>query len=104
MSFRPPPPSINARGPNPPTSTPITPNRNPTVGQACDAHHITTPHPEGAGLAKALELALADAGLGKCVSFNVFAGYGVALCCWVVVRGRLNHARENHRIHLAGTS
>lgn len=45
--------------------------QKPTVGQACDAHHITTPHPEGAGLAKALELALADAGLGKCVSFNV---------------------------------
>ena len=36
-----------------------------TVGQACDAHHITTPHPEGAGLAKAIELALADAGLAK---------------------------------------
>eukprot|EP00310_Coccolithus_braarudii_P025004 CAMPEP_0183333360 /NCGR_PEP_ID=MMETSP0164_2-20130417/2280_1 /TAXON_ID=221442 /ORGANISM="Coccolithus pelagicus ssp braarudi, Strain PLY182g" /LENGTH=536 /DNA_ID=CAMNT_0025502269 /DNA_START=13 /DNA_END=1621 /DNA_ORIENTATION=- len=27
----------------------------------CDAHHITTPHPEGAGLAMCLERALADA-------------------------------------------
>ena len=34
-------------------------------GQACDAHHITTPHPEGAGLAKAITLALEDAGLAK---------------------------------------
>ncbi|GAB5030383.1 3-oxoacyl-(acyl-carrier-protein) synthase 2 [Nannochloropsis oceanica] len=34
-------------------------------GQACDAHHITTPHPEGAGLAKAITLALDDAGLDK---------------------------------------
>merc|ERR1719326_2840297 len=29
----------------------------------CDAHHITTPHPEGAGLAACLADALADAGV-----------------------------------------
>lgn len=34
-------------------------------GQACDAHHITTPHPEGAGLAQAITLALEDAGMAK---------------------------------------
>ncbi len=50
-----------------PTPPPTNDSESATsaVGQACDAHHITTPHPEGAGLAKALELALADAGLGK---------------------------------------
>lgn len=31
----------------------------------CDAHHITTPHPEGAGLSRCLELALADARADK---------------------------------------
>merc|ERR1719327_410226 len=31
----------------------------------CDAHHITTPHPEGLGLATCLEKALADAGCPK---------------------------------------
>jgi len=30
----------------------------------CDAHHITTPHPEGAGLAACLQQALDDAGVG----------------------------------------
>lgn len=36
------------------------------VGYAatCDAYHITMPDPEGRGLGKALEIALADAGLG----------------------------------------
>jgi len=29
----------------------------------CDAHHITTPHPEGAGLSECLRLAVADAGV-----------------------------------------
>jgi len=29
----------------------------------CDAHHITTPHPEGAGLAACLRNAIADAGI-----------------------------------------
>ncbi|KAL1499368.1 hypothetical protein AB1Y20_011575 [Prymnesium parvum] len=32
-------------------------------GATCDAHHITTPHPEGAGLAECLRLSLEDAGL-----------------------------------------
>lgn len=31
-------------------------------GATCDAHHITTPHPEGQGLFRCLQLALADAG------------------------------------------
>ena len=29
----------------------------------CDANHITTPHPEGAGLASCLKKALADGGV-----------------------------------------
>lgn len=32
-------------------------------GASCDAHHVTAPHPEGAGAAQALRAALADAGL-----------------------------------------
>mmetsp|Transcript_4198 Transcript_4198/g.6259 ORF Transcript_4198/g.6259 Transcript_4198/m.6259 type:complete len:312 (-) Transcript_4198:64-999(-) len=34
-------------------------------GASCDAHHITTPQPEGAGLAQALEMALESAGVDK---------------------------------------
>lgn len=30
-------------------------------GNACDAHHVTAPHPEGAGLAKAIEIAVKEA-------------------------------------------
>ncbi len=33
-------------------------------GAACDAHHMTAPHPEGRGLAKAIREALSQAGLG----------------------------------------
>ena len=33
------------------------------VGQTCDAHHLTAPDPEGRGVARAISLALADAGL-----------------------------------------
>jgi len=32
-------------------------------GQTCDAHHVTAPDPEGKGVARAIRLALADAGL-----------------------------------------
>jgi 3-oxoacyl-[acyl-carrier-protein] synthase II len=32
-------------------------------GSSCDAHHLTRPDPTGAGLARAIEAALADAGL-----------------------------------------
>ena len=32
-------------------------------GVSCDAHHITSPAPDGAGLTKAIELCLADAGV-----------------------------------------
>ncbi|MDD3981627.1 MAG: beta-ketoacyl-ACP synthase II [Spirochaetia bacterium] len=32
-------------------------------GQTCDAHHVTAPDPEGAGVARAIKLALADAQL-----------------------------------------
>ncbi|HEX6199718.1 MAG TPA: beta-ketoacyl synthase N-terminal-like domain-containing protein, partial [Thermoanaerobaculia bacterium] len=32
------------------------------VGNSCDAHHMTAPHPEGVGAALALERALRDAG------------------------------------------
>jgi 3-oxoacyl-[acyl-carrier-protein] synthase-1/3-oxoacyl-[acyl-carrier-protein] synthase II len=33
-------------------------------GGACDAHHLTAPHPEGAGLKRALQEALAACGAG----------------------------------------
>lgn len=32
-------------------------------GASCDAHHITAPHPEGEGLANAMNMALDAAGL-----------------------------------------
>jgi len=32
-------------------------------GQTCDAHHVTAPDPEGRGVARAMRIALADAGL-----------------------------------------
>lgn len=34
-------------------------------GATCDAHHITTPAPEGRGLAAAMEMALAASGMDK---------------------------------------
>ena len=34
-------------------------------GATCDAHHITTPAPEGRGLAAAMEMALAQSGMPK---------------------------------------
>lgn len=34
------------------------------VGASCDAHHMTSPDPEGDGIARAVDAALADAGLG----------------------------------------
>jgi 3-oxoacyl-[acyl-carrier-protein] synthase-1 len=33
------------------------------VGESADASHMTAPHPEGIGAARAMSLALADAGL-----------------------------------------
>ena len=33
------------------------------AGASCDAHHMTAPDPQGAGIARAVEAALADAGL-----------------------------------------
>jgi len=33
------------------------------IGESSDAYHMSSPHPEGAGAARAMELALADAGL-----------------------------------------
>lgn len=33
-------------------------------GNTCDAHHLTSPDPEGMGVARAMKLAMADAGLG----------------------------------------
>jgi 3-oxoacyl-[acyl-carrier-protein] synthase I len=34
------------------------------VGESCDAHHMSTPHPEGLGAKLAMQGALASAGLG----------------------------------------
>jgi 3-oxoacyl-[acyl-carrier-protein] synthase II len=33
-------------------------------GNTCDAHHLTSPDPEGMGVARAMKLAMSDAGLG----------------------------------------
>jgi 3-oxoacyl-[acyl-carrier-protein] synthase II len=33
-------------------------------GNTCDAHHLTSPDPEGLGVARAMKLAMADAGIG----------------------------------------
>jgi 3-oxoacyl-(acyl-carrier-protein) synthase len=33
-------------------------------GAACDAHHLTAPHPDGRGLERAIRVALAEAGVG----------------------------------------
>ena len=33
------------------------------AGQTCDAHHLTAPDPEGRGVARAMSIAMADAGL-----------------------------------------
>ena len=33
------------------------------MGSTSDAHHITQPHPEGEGAARAMEMALTDAGM-----------------------------------------
>jgi len=35
------------------------------VAASCDAHHITTPAPGGAGLAKAIEAALKSGNIAK---------------------------------------
>jgi 3-oxoacyl-[acyl-carrier-protein] synthase II len=42
------------------------------VGNSCDAHHMTAPHPEGLGAALAVERALRDAGLPADVSTLAF--------------------------------
>lgn len=49
-------------------------------GSTCDAHHMTAPHPQGAGAAAAVTAALADAGLGAdAVSFVNAHGTGTPL-------------------------
>ncbi|HSK69581.1 MAG TPA: beta-ketoacyl-ACP synthase II, partial [Candidatus Limnocylindria bacterium] len=42
-------------------------------GSTCDAHHITAPHPEGDGAARAIALALAEAGFDGAESVYVNA-------------------------------
>ena len=42
------------------------------VGNSCDAHHMTAPHPEGVGAALAIERALADAGIAAGASALAF--------------------------------
>jgi 3-oxoacyl-[acyl-carrier-protein] synthase II len=47
------------------------------AGATCDAYHMTAPSPEAEGAARAMELALADAGLGpECVDFVNAHGTG----------------------------
>jgi 3-oxoacyl-[acyl-carrier-protein] synthase II len=49
-------------------------------GASCDANHMTAPHPEGAGAALALELALRDAGISAdAVDFLNAHGTGTQL-------------------------
>jgi len=49
-------------------------------GSTCDAHHMTAPHPEGAGAASAIAAGLADAGLeADAVSFVNAHGTGTPL-------------------------
>lgn len=49
-------------------------------GSTCDAHHMTAPHPEGAGAASAIAAGLADAGLeADTVSFINAHGTGTPL-------------------------
>jgi 3-oxoacyl-(acyl-carrier-protein) synthase len=63
-----PPPPTPCRAPHfPALQSPALPRPvlSAAVGASCDAHHITTPHPEGAGLAAALEAALSSGGVRK---------------------------------------
>ena len=47
------------------------------VGASCDAHHMTSPDPEGDGIERAVNAALADAGLGpRAVDFVNVHGTG----------------------------
>ena len=46
-------------------------------GQTCDAHHVTAPDPEGKGVARAMRLALADAGL-KPEDIDYVSAHGTA--------------------------
>lgn len=49
-------------------------------GLACDAHHVTAPHPEGRGLARAMRMALRQAGLGaERIGYINAHGTGTAL-------------------------
>lgn len=47
------------------------------AGSSCDAHHMTAPDPEGAGLALAIEKALADAGVAA-TEVGVVNAHGTA--------------------------
>ena len=47
------------------------------AGASCDAHHMTSPDPEGAGIARAVAAALADAGLdARAIDFVNLHGTG----------------------------
>jgi 3-oxoacyl-[acyl-carrier-protein] synthase II len=68
------------------------------VGNSCDAHHMTAPHPEGVGAALAIERALSDAGLdGGVPAFFNAHGTGTPL-------NDLSEWRGMERVFGAGAS
>jgi hypothetical protein len=66
-------------------------------GATCDAHHITAPHPEGEGLAAALDAAILQAGIAKvgiCAVWACASWLRVPTCLSAPARSRRRAALE----------